>query len=95
MTAKHLAIRAKTVDTRPPAMSKMTRTLVTCFLTCLAWQNYAQKVALKPAIGIAESFENDSLLAAAGYACIIESIGRRISPRAVSEGFSAGCPLRG
>ncbi len=85
MTAKHLAIRAKTVDTRPPAMSKMTRTLVTCFLTCLVWQNYAQKVALKPAIGIAESFENDSLLAAAGYTCIIESIGRRISPRAVSE----------
>lgn len=43
------------------------------------------RVVPKPAIGISESLENDSLLAAAGYTCIIESIGRRISPRSVSE----------
>ncbi|MBP6828369.1 MAG: sugar phosphate isomerase/epimerase [Saprospiraceae bacterium] len=43
------------------------------------------RIVPKPAIGISENLEHDSLLAAAGYTCIIESIGRRISPRAVSD----------
>ena len=42
------------------------------------------RVVPKPAIGISENLEHDSLLAA-GYTCIIESIGRRISPRTVSD----------
>lgn len=39
----------------------------------------------KPAIGICAGLENDDLLATAGYSCIIESIGRRVSPRAVPD----------
>lgn len=45
----------------------------------------AQKPPLKPGIGISESLENDSLVTAAGYTCIIESISRRVSPRTVSD----------
>jgi sugar phosphate isomerase/epimerase len=41
--------------------------------------------AQKPTIGIATSYDNDSLVTAAGYTGIIESIGKCISPRTVSE----------
>ena len=51
----------------------------------LSWTTTAQKTLLKPTIGISESFDNDSIVTAAGYSCIIESIGRRISPRVVNE----------
>jgi sugar phosphate isomerase/epimerase len=36
-------------------------------------------------IGIVDNFENDSILVDAGYDCLIESIGKCISPRAVSD----------
>ena len=45
----------------------------------------AQSSLLKPQIGIAENMDHDSLLAAAGYSCIVESISRRFSPRNVPE----------
>ncbi|MCC6280736.1 MAG: sugar phosphate isomerase/epimerase [Saprospiraceae bacterium] len=48
-------------------------------------QTEAQKSGLKPAICIVENPENDSILAAAGYSCIVVSIGRFISPRSVSD----------
>jgi sugar phosphate isomerase/epimerase len=41
--------------------------------------------AQKPSIGIGAGMENDSITAAAGYTCIIESIAKRISPRTVTE----------
>lgn len=50
----------------------------------------AQKKSLKPSIGIAASLENDSLVTAAGYSCIVESISKRISPKTVTaEAFNA------
>lgn len=58
--------------------------IVTC-LWCIAGQITAQKTSLKPTIGISESLENDSILTAAGYSGIIESIDRRISPGKVSD----------
>lgn len=45
----------------------------------------AQRTPLKPTICIVESIDHDSLLAAAGYTGLVESISRRISPRSVSE----------
>lgn len=59
--------------------------LLICLLTGISWSFYAQKAPLKPGIGIATGMENDSLLSAAGYTCIIESIAKRISPRTVSD----------
>lgn len=38
-----------------------------------------------PQIGIATSLANDSVVAAAGYTCLIESISSRISPRTVPD----------
>ena len=52
---------------------------------CISWQTEAQQTLLKPTIGIVENPENDSILAAAGYSCMVVSIGRFISPRSVSE----------
>lgn len=63
----------------------MKNLLLTCLLACFAGQSFAQKTALKPSIGIAASYEEDSLMTASGCACIIESISKRISPRTVSE----------
>jgi len=52
---------------------------------CISGQTQAQKVQIKPSIGIVESPENDSILAAAGYSFMVVSISRYISPRTVSE----------
>lgn len=56
-----------------------------CLFAGLFNQAYSQRILLKPEIGIAGNMEQDSLYAAAGYSCIIESISRRISPRTVSD----------
>ncbi len=39
----------------------------------------------KPEIGIAEHLKNDSVITAAGFSCNTESIGRWVSPIAVSD----------
>jgi len=49
-----------------------------------ASQVTAQKAVLKPHIGVATGLENDSIIAAAGYAGIIESVSKRVSPKNVS-----------
>lgn len=60
---------------------------LTCSLT-------AQKAALKPGIGISDNLMNDDLLTSAGYAGVLESIGRRISPRTISDSaFAESLPL--
>lgn len=46
---------------------------------------FSQRQVLKPTLGIAAGIEQDSVLSAAGCGCIIESIGRRLSPRQVTE----------
>lgn len=59
----------------------------TCSLT-------AQKTALKPGIGISDNLTHDDLLLSTGYAGVLESIGRRISPRAISDSaFTENLPL--
>lgn len=63
----------------------MKTNLLLALFACLAWSTYAQKTTLKPSIGIVENPENDSILAAAGYSCMVVSIGKFISPRNVSE----------
>lgn len=68
--------------------------ILTCVFANLSWHAYSQQTPPKPTIGMATSLENDSLVTAAGYNCIIESIGRRISPRTVSdEAFQKSIPL--
>lgn len=62
----------------------MKNLLLIGLLACVVGQTFAQKTLLKPSIGIAASYEEDSLMTASGCACIIESISKRISPRAVS-----------
>ena len=39
----------------------------------------------QPEIGIAESLSYDSLMAASGYLYLVESVGKLISPKSVSE----------
>ncbi len=53
--------------------------------TCVVWNAGAQKSSLKPSVGIVENVESDSVLAAAGYSCLVVSISKYISPRSVSE----------
>lgn len=45
----------------------------------------AQRNDKKPEIGIAQDFQNDSLLHANGYRFLVESIAKCISPKSVSE----------
>ena len=45
----------------------------------------AQKKNTTPEIGVVQSIENDSLLQRLGYRWIVESVGKLISPRTISE----------
>ncbi len=63
----------------------MKNLFLTIVIACISWQTEAQQTLLKPTIGIVENPENDSILAAAGYSCMVVSISRFISPRNVSE----------
>jgi sugar phosphate isomerase/epimerase len=58
------------------------------FLLCLLTLNVkfieAQN-ALSPAIGIVQNIENDSLLQRYGYSYLVESVGKLISPRTVTD----------
>ncbi len=54
--------------------------LTICAIPTAFTQNKKQ-----PEIGIAENLKNDSLLAAAGYHFLVESISKLISPKSVSE----------
>jgi sugar phosphate isomerase/epimerase len=47
--------------------------------------NCVTSVAQRPGVGIVQDMENDSLLHAAGYTCLLESVAKCISPRKVSE----------
>jgi sugar phosphate isomerase/epimerase len=58
------------------------------FLTLLLGSSLLSSLAQRsniPQIGIAQNIENDSLLSASGYTCLVESIGKLISPRSVTE----------
>lgn len=59
--------------------------LIIAGILCSTIQSNAQKTTLKPSIGVATSLENDSIVTASGYACIIESVGKRIAPKNVSD----------
>jgi sugar phosphate isomerase/epimerase len=52
-----------------------------CFLT----EGFSQKKSLKPLIGIADQIANDYILFNAGFAGNVESIGRLISPKTISD----------
>lgn len=58
--------------------------LVLIFIYC-SFQSISQKKKLKPTIGIAENIANDSTITAAGYNCIVENLGKWISPKTVSD----------
>lgn len=45
----------------------------------------AQDLGRKPEIGVVQNFENDSLLHAAGYVCLVESVAKCFSPSKISE----------
>ena len=54
-------------------------------LLILPLLSYAQKDVTIPAIGVVQTLENASMLKEHGYAYIVESVGRIISPRSVTE----------
>lgn len=54
-------------------------------LLILPLLSYAQKDGTIPAIGVVQTLENASMLKEHGYAYIVESVGRIISPRSVTE----------
>ena len=45
----------------------------------------AQTISPKPEIGIAQSIDNDSLLNASGFTCLVESVQKLFSPTKVSD----------
>ena len=55
-----------------------------CFLTLHVKFTEAQN-AIGPAIGIVQNIENDSLLQRYGYRYLVESVGKLISPRTVTD----------
>jgi len=55
-----------------------------CFLTLQVKFTEAQN-AIGPAIGIVQNIENDSLLQRYGYRYLVESVGKLISPRTVTD----------
>jgi sugar phosphate isomerase/epimerase len=59
------------------------------FLTCLslliALVGAGQQKAKVPSIGVVQNIENDSLLYGIGYGSIVESVGKLISPKTVSD----------
>lgn len=55
-----------------------------CFLTLPVKFIEAQN-AISPAIGIVQNIENDSLLQRYGYSYLVESVGKLISPRTVTD----------
>lgn len=57
--------------------------IITFSLICLALKG--QNKISKPQIGIAEKITNDSIVSAIRFDCIIESIGRLIAPKNVSD----------
>ncbi len=64
----------------------MNRILYTCVLVVAALSAAkSQKKINSPEIGIVQSIEHDSLLHAFGYRYLVESVGRMVSPKSVSE----------
>ena len=61
------------------------RTLLTCLLFLAASYVVAQKKTQTPEIGVVQSIENDSLLSEVGYRWMVESVGKMISPRSVTD----------
>jgi hypothetical protein len=49
------------------------------------FEAFSQKIILKPTIGIADNVANDSIITAAGYSCIIENLGKWVSPKTVTD----------
>lgn len=56
-----------------------------CLFAALPCQAQASKKHLQPGIGIAVSLQNDRLVWAVGYTCIMEWLGPCVPSRAVSE----------
>ena len=63
---------------------KMKYLFLLCFLTLQVKFTEAQN-AIGPAIGIVQNIENDSLLQRYGYRYLVESVGKLISPRTVTD----------
>jgi sugar phosphate isomerase/epimerase len=63
-------------------MTKTCLLLLICFAMLSA---PAQKKAVTPEIGVVENMENDSLLHAFGFRCLVESTSKMLSPRNVSD----------
>jgi len=63
----------------------MKRTLVLVLFFCAALYASAQRAINKPEIGIVADFQQDSLLHAAGYKYMVESIVKCLSPLKVSD----------
>lgn len=55
------------------------------FAACICICAFAYGQPSKPEIGIAQKLENDSLLKAAGYTCLVESIQNWISPKKLTD----------
>lgn len=61
------------------------KTLLVCFLLLTASYAEAQKNTQTPEIGVVQSIENDSLLNKVGYRWMVESVGKLVSPRTVTD----------
>ncbi|MBA4053757.1 MAG: sugar phosphate isomerase/epimerase [Marivirga sp.] len=63
----------------------MKNTVLLVLIACCISQGFSQKRNKKPEIGIAQDFQNDSLLYASGYRYVVESAAKCIYPSKVSD----------
>ncbi len=71
----------------------MTRVLFSLIGLLISFSSIAQQVAFIPKVGVVQAMEQDSLLAALGYACLTEKTPKILSPFKVSEDeFQARLP---
>ncbi|HMG92577.1 MAG TPA: sugar phosphate isomerase/epimerase family protein [Chryseolinea sp.] len=63
----------------------MQNTILLCLLCVAVTSLQAQKKINSPEIGVVQNIENDSLLHAFGYRCLVESTARILSPINVSD----------
>jgi sugar phosphate isomerase/epimerase len=81
---KHASLNSIEILQLTFTFSTMKRLLFTVLIVLPAFA-YAQKKSALPAIGVVQSLDNATMLKEHGYAHIVESVGKIISPRSVTE----------
>jgi sugar phosphate isomerase/epimerase len=91
MCSVEISILYKAMCIRTPRMQfysifkLMVKIVLAFVIGIVAFSASAQKKIALPEIGVVQNIENDSLLQAFGYTCLVESTNKILSPRNVSD----------